>query len=70
MPHKLKTHHDSAWMVLQMAKCERRIQRELALLVTHPMQDYQPGSPHLERLYQQIELARKFQWPSTVTYNV
>ena len=61
------------WCRLNVAM-SRYERRELAALeqeqVTHPLADYQPGSPRLERLYHAMESQRKYQWPSCLTFNV
>ena len=43
---------------------------ELFDAVAHPLEEYAPGSPRLERLYEAMELANKYSWPSTLEVNV
>lgn len=58
-------------LLMQMVRYERRelkaLEREQ---VTHPVEEYRQGSERLQRLYEQIELAKRFTWPSELTLNV
>ena len=52
-------------MMVQMSRYEQHelkaIEREQ---VTHPVDEYRQGSERLQRLYEQIDTARRFQWPA------
>ena len=53
------------YYMLKMQACEARTRKEIeASQITHPVDLYKPGSPHLEHLYQQLADARRF-WPVT-----
>ena len=43
---------------------------ELVEQVVHVTEQYQAGSERLEKLYQAMEQANRFQWPSLPTFNV
>ena len=32
--------------------------------ITHPLHLYQPGSALLERLYERMEMGKRYQWPA------
>lgn len=45
--------------------------QELFESVTHvDLAEYQPGSARLQKLYEAMELAQKYSWPSTLEVNV
>jgi len=70
----MSTHHPGTvyrdWQ--RMDGAAQRLLAELAVeQVTHvDLVEYQPGSPHLERLLVQIAEAQRFTWPATFTVNV
>lgn len=55
-------------MHLKMAQFERQARQDEAAHVTHPLEDYQ--GERLERLYQQMDQAQRWQWPPMLTWNV
>lgn len=59
-------------LIKKMAKFERRMigkRGELWQQITHPMQDYQTPE-QLDALYERMQQAKKFRWPSTFQVNV
>lgn len=54
-----------------LARAEQSLLAELRdSQVTHPVDEYQAGSPRLERLYQAMDEAQRYQWPSEVRINL
>ena len=43
---------------------------ELEATITHPVSEYQPGSPRLERLYEAMAIAQRFTFPSDYRFNL
>ena len=58
--------------MMQLCRGEAKVLKELASSqVTHvPLEEYAPGSERLERLYQAMELANRFQQPSSLEFNL
>jgi len=46
--------------MMKLTRCEVELHAELAAAVTHPLADYAPGSPRLERLRERMALAQRF----------
>lgn len=48
-----------------------QLQQEIAVSqVVHVTEQYQPGSERLEKLYESMALAQRFQQPSSLEFNV
>jgi hypothetical protein len=67
--------HDPGAVYADWRKMEAGItalEQELAVkqVTTIDLAAYQPGQPHFERLWEQIEAARRFTWPAQFTINV
>ena len=59
------------WEIKAMSSYEKKVLKEIGReQVTHPMEEYRPGHPHLEKLYAEIERQQRFTWPSLLTLNV
>ena len=59
----------ASWMS-PLTDFEGRIHEELETeQVSHPVEEYQPGSPRLERLYREMAEAQRFTWPATLEFN-
>jgi len=60
-----------AYLMMKLQRYESAIHEELRVeQVSHPLDQYQPGSPHLELLYEQMAQAKRFQQPDTFTLNM
>ena len=60
-----------AYWIVRMQACEVALQRELASeQITHPIEEYQPGSERLNKLYAAMEAAQRYDWPSEFTVNL
>jgi hypothetical protein len=42
---------------------------ELQGQITHPVEEYQPGSERLERLYAAMAQQQRYQWPNSLEIN-
>ena len=62
--------HPTTQFAIAMDAAEVRLHEELASEITHPLDQYQPGSERLERLYEAMSLAQRFQQPSIFEFNL
>jgi hypothetical protein len=57
--------------LLKMARCDTALHAEMEKeQVSHPMEEYREGSPHLERLYEQMDQAQRYHQPLEFKVNL